>query len=480
MARPRTAHAPDPFITREFLLGNAAGRQLYHCHAAELPIIDYHNHLAPADIASDRRFANLTRLWLAEDHYKWRAMRANGIDERLVTGPADDRERFLAWAATVPKCLRNPLYHWTHLELSMVFGIDRLLGPDTAAGIWDECNARLAEPAFSARGLLARFRVQVVCTTDDPADRLEHHIAIAGDRSCRVQVRPTWRPDRAMGIDAPERFNAWVDALAAAADVHIGDFNGFLAALRARHDEFHRRGCRVSDHGLEHFPALAGSAAQAAQAFATARAGGALGVDDVERFRAFMLDEGARMDHARGWVQQFHLGPLRNTNSRLLRRVGADAGCDSIGDASFAVPLARFLDRLDSENRLAKTILYNLHPKDYPVLGTMIGNFQDGVTPGKIQLGAAWWFLDQKDGINAQLDAISNFGLLSRFVGMLTDSRSLLSQARHDYFRRVLCDRLGAEIERGELPADEALVGGLVADVCYRNAARYFDFGLNA
>jgi glucuronate isomerase len=481
MAGRRTTRstAQDVFITRDFLLRTEWAQALYHDHAERQPIVDYHCHLPPEDVAADTRFANLTQIWLKGDHYKWRAMRSNGIPERCITGDASDREKFQAWAETVPKCLRNPLYHWTHLELKRPFGIsDRLLGPQTAESTWKEANALLKKPEFSARGIMRQMKVAVVCTTDDPTDSLEHHIATAKS-GFEVQMRPTWRPDKGMAVESPERFNAWVDRLAAVSGLEIRDFDGYLAALARRHDFFHAHGCRLSDHGLETVPAAAYTERQIRSAFTRIRGGAALDADDQERFKAAMLYEGALLDHAKGWVQQFHIGPIRNNSSRMFRTLGPDTGFDSIGDASYAKPLARFLDRLDSDDRLARTILYNINPKENAVLGTMIGNFQDGSVPGKIQFGSGWWFLDQKDGMEQQLGALSNLGLLSRFVGMLTDSRSFLSYTRHEYFRRILCNLLGDEMEAGLLPRDLALLGGLVEDVCYGNAARYFDFGLD-
>ncbi len=465
-------------ITPDFLLRTPQARRLYHQHAASLPIIDYHSHLSPSDVAVDTRFANLTRVWLDGDHYKWRALRTNGVAEHLITGDASDRDKFDAWAATVPRTLRNPLYHWTHLELNRPFGInDRLLSPATAAGIWDQCNAKLATPAFSARGILTQMRVQVVCTTDDPVDDLASHQAIAAS-GFATQVRPTWRPDRGLMIDEPARLNPWLDQLAACTDVAIRDWDDYLAALRIRHAYFHAHGCRLSDHGLETMYAEDWDEAEVAATFAGARAGQRPSPEAGVRWKSALLHAWAVMDHAAGWVQQFHLGPIRNLNSRLMARFGADAGCDSIGDAHFARPLARFLDRLDRDERLAKTVIYNLNPRDNELLAAMVGNFQDGVTPGKIQFGAAWWFNDQRDGIERQLSALSNLSLLSRSVGMLTDSRSFLSFTRHEYFRRILCDVLGREMADGLLPDDDALVGQLVADVCYHNAASYFPFRL--
>jgi glucuronate isomerase len=475
-----TRSSKDVFITRDFLLRTKWAQALYHDYAAHQPIVDYHCHLPPEDVAADTRFTNLTHVWLKGDHYKWRGMRSNGVNERFVTGEASDWEKYQAWAATVPKCLRNPLYHWTHLELKRPFGIsDRLLNPDTAKSIWDDANALLKKPEFSARGIMRQMNVAVVCTTDDPTDSLEHHIATLKS-GFEIQMRPTWRPDKGMAVESPERFNAWVDKLAAVSNTDITDFDSYLVALRNRHDFFHANGCRLSDHGLETVPAADYTEKQIRSAFTRIRGGAALDADDQERFKSAMLHEGALMDHASGWVQQFHIGPIRNNSTRMFRTLGPDTGFDSIGDASYAKPLAKFLDRLDTDNRLAKTILYNINPKENHVLGTMIGNFQDGSVPGKVQFGSGWWFLDQKDGMEQQLNALSNLGLLSRFVGMLTDSRSFLSYTRHEYFRRILCNLLGDEMEAGLLPRDVKLLGGLVEDVCYRNAAGYFDFGLNA
>jgi glucuronate isomerase len=472
-----------PFIHANFLLDSKAARKLYHGYAANAPIVDYHCHLPPEDVAGDRRFRDMSDIWLGGDHYKWRAMRTNGIDERRITGDAPAREKFQAWAETVPKCLRNPLYHWTHLELNRPFGIhDRRLDGDSAENIWKRGNQLLASDGFSARGIMTRMNVAAVCTTDDPVDSLEHHLALAKEQaagsSFTCQMRPTWRPDKVLTIDDPVGFNAWIDRLSAAADTDISDLASLRLALAKRHAFFHAAGCRLSDHGLETIYAEPYSEAQVRSAFATARSGGTPDPLAVARFRSCLLYEGALMDHAAGWVQQFHLGALRNNNQRLFQALGPDKGFDSIGDFSYGQPLSRFLDRLDGSNQLAKTILYNLHPKDNEMLATMIGNFQDGSVPGKLQFGSGWWFLDQLDGMNRQLDALSSLSLLSRFIGMLTDSRSFLSYTRHEYFRRLLCNKLGDEIERGLLPNDLDLVGNLVLDVSYRNAAGYFDFGL--
>ena len=476
----RTRQAPSKaFIGDDFLLSTPQAVELFHAYAQQQPIVDYHCHLPPDRIASDQPFANLTDIWLGGDHYKWRAMRANGIDERLITGDAPDREKFAAWAETVPKCLRNPLYHWTHLELRRPFGItDKLLGPDTAQDIWDRANSKLARADFSPRGIMRQMNVKVVCTTDDPVDDLAHHQATAIS-GFDVQVRPTWRPDKGLLVDQPALFNPWLDRLSAASGIAIHTWEDFQAALANRHQFFHVAGCRLSDHGLDTVYAEDYSLAEIATIFAAARKGQAADPLATARFKSAMLFEGAVMDHAAGWVQQFHIGAIRNTNSRAALR-GPDLGYDSIGEADYAAPLARLLDRLDKNDRLARTILYNLNPRTNEVLATMIGNFQDGRTPGKMQFGSGWWFLDQKDGMEKQIDCLSNMGLLSRFVGMLTDSRSFLSYTRHEYFRRILCNKLGREMADGLLPNDIGMIGNLVADVCYRNAAAYFDFGLPA
>lgn len=461
------------------MLETGTARRLYHDVAALEPIIDFHGHLPPDQVADDHRFADLSEVWLAGDHYKWRAMRTAGVPERLITGDASPWEKFEAWAQTVPRTLRNPLHHWTHLELKNPFGVrDRLLGPDTARPIWDHANLLLATDDFSTQGLLRRFRVRVVCTTDDPADSLEAHVKHARQPAVATTLLPTWRPDRALAIEHPGPWNAWLDRLAARAGVDVVNLDDLRTALRARHDAFHELGCRLSDHGLETIHADAYTEPELRAAFGRARSGDVPSVEQAAKFRSGMLHELALMDHARGWVQQFHLGAQRNNNTRMLRSLGPDTGFDSIGDEPIARPLARFLDRLDSTDQLARTILYNLNPRDNEVFATMLGNFQDGSVPGKLQWGAAWWFLDQKDGIERHLDALSNLGLLSCFVGMLTDSRSFLSFSRHEYFRRILCNRLGDEVERGLLPNDVGLLSQLVRDVCFGNAQRYFNLPL--
>ena len=468
-----------PFLSEDFLLQTAAARRLYHDYAEAMPIFDYHCHLPVEEIATDRTFSNLTQIWLYGDHYKWRAMRANGVSERFVTGAADDWEKFAAWAATVPKTLRNPLYHWTHLELKRYFGITDLLNPDTARDIYDHASTLLQTPEYSTRAILTRMKVKVVCTTDDPTDDLAHHRTLEADPDFTVKVLPAFRPDKAIAVENPEAYNAYLERLAAVSGIPIANYDALLAALKARHDFFHQAGCRLSDHGLERPYAADFTPEDIGRIFAKVRRNDPPTPLEAEQFKTALLLDLARMDAERNWTQQFHFGALRNTNSRAFQGLGPDAGYDSIGDWPLAAPLARFLDRLASENRLARTILYVLNPRDNDLVATMIGNFQDGTVPGKIQFGSGWWFNDQKDGMQRQIDALSNMGLLSRFVGMLTDSRSFLSYPRHEYFRRVLCNLLGTDMEEGELPPDFDLVGGMVQDICYHNAVGYFGIDAN-
>jgi len=463
------------FIHSEFLLESAAARDLYHTCAEPQPIIDYHCHLPPRDLAEDRRFANLFEIWLEGDHYKWRAMRANGVDESLCTGSASPRDKFLAWARTVPACLRNPLYHWTHLELARYFGIHDLLDATTAPRVWEQANERLASDDLSARGILSRFNVKVVCTTDDPADPLTYHEQLA-QSGLTTRILPTFRPDRALDVHLPEVFGPWVDRLAATANVHIARFADLLDALSRRHQAFHDLGGRLSDHGLDQCHAAPCTDEQAAAIFDRARAGRAATAEEHRAFASQLMRFFGRLDAARGWTKQLHLGARRNGNSHAVRHIGRDTGYDSIGDWPQADLLGQYLDQLASENALPKIIVYNLNPADNYVVATMIGNFQDGRTAGKVQFGSGWWFLDQKEAMEWQMNALSNVGLLSRFVGMTTDSRSFMSYPRHEYFRRVLCNLLGRDMEAGEVPNDPALVGPLVEAVCHGNAKGYFGF----
>ncbi len=463
------------FITEDFLLDSKTASTLYHTYAEPLPIIDYHCHLSPKEVAENKQFENITQAWLYGDHYKWRAMRACGVHERLITGDSTDWEKFEAWAGTVPKTLRNPLYHWTHLELKRPFGIaDRLLSPATAKGIWEETSEQFSRPEFTTQGLMKQMHVEAVCTTDDPIDSLEYHEQYAHATNGATTMKPAFRPDKSMAVENGPVFLAWMKQLAAAADVDITHYASFMDALRRRHQYFHDHGCRLSDHGLETAYAEDYTAAEIAGIFEKVLAGGALAPLDILKFKSAVLYELGVMDHEKGWVFQLHLGAQRNNNSRMLRVLGPDTGFDTIGDFEVARPLAKFLDRLDTDDRLPKTILYNLNPRDNELMATMIGSFQDGSVAGKIQYGAAWWFLDQKDGITKQIEALSNNGVLSQFVGMLTDSRSFLSYPRHEYFRRLLCNILGGEMEKGLIPNDMDLVGGMVQDICYNNAKRYF------
>jgi glucuronate isomerase len=463
------------FLSEDFLLETDSARRLYHEYAASMPIFDYHCHLPVEEIAVDKKFTNLTRIWLNGDHYKWRAMRANGIDEHYITGGASDREKFQAWAATVPKTLRNPLYHWTHLELKNPFGIvDTLLGPDNADEIYDRCTEMLQRDNFSTRGLLEKMQVKVVCTTDDPLDSLDFHRQIAADTSFKTKVLPAFRPDKAMAVEDLAAFNSWVEALAQITDREIDSYGQFLKAIRMRHSFFHEMGCRLSDHGIEQPYSEDYTDTEVTAIFKKARAGESLSRAEVLVFKSAMLVELAILDADRDWTQQYHFGALRNVNSRGFQKLGPDTGFDSIGDFAMAAPLGKFLDRLERRNRLTRTIFYNINPKDNEMIAAMIGNFQDGKTPGKIQFGSGWWYNDQKDGMERQINALSNLGLVSLFVGMLTDSRSFLSYPRHEYFRRILCNLFGTDIENGELPADFELVGSTIKNICYRNAVAYF------
>lgn len=468
------AREPRPFLGDDFLLENEIAAELYHEHAAPCPIIDYHCHLSPADIASDRRFNDLTEIWLEGDHYKWRAMRAAGVPEHYITGPATAWEKFEKWAETVPATVRNPLFHWTHLELRRYFGIAETLSPRTARDIWEAANAQL--PALTPRAIFRKMNAAVICTTDDPTDDLAHHRAYRADAGPKpVGLFPAFRPDKAVVIQHPD-FITYMERLGAAAGISIRSLSDLFAALEQRMDFFEAQGCRVSDHGLDKLPAADFTRQQADAILQKKLSGQDLSPEEAEVFQAAVLHFVCTEYARRGWVQQFHLGALRNNNTRLFRSIGADVGCDSIGDFPQALGLTRFLDRLDREDQLAKTILYNLNPADNAVFAAMAGNFNDGRTPGKIQWGSAWWFLDQKDGMEQQINTLSNLGLLARFVGMLTDSRSFLSFPRHEYFRRILCNLIGRDVQNGELPADMPLLGALVEDICSHNARRYFEF----
>jgi len=464
-----------PFIHDDFLLTSKTAARLYHKYAENEPIFDYHCHIPPKDIAENRQFKNLFEIWLEGDHYKWRAMRSNGVAEKFCTGNATPQEKFNAWAETVPNTLRNPLYHWTHLELKRYFGISDLLSPNTAAKIWKQANAKLATPAYTTQGLLKKMHVKVVCTTDDPVDDLGYHRSFA-KQGHPTKMLPAFRPDKALTVNQPAAFNRWVEQLAAAANADINNFSAFLAALEKRHEFFHSQGCRLSDHGMNHCFADFCTEAVAAAIFDKARKGEVVSPAEHTQFASYLMLFFGHLDAKRGWTKQLHLGALRNNNIRLLTQLGPDTGFDSIGDFPQASTLAAYLNQLDSENRLPKTVIYNLNPADNYVFATMIGNFQDGTIPGKIQYGSGWWFLDQKEGMEWQLNALSNLGLLSRFIGMITDSRSFMSYPRHEYFRRTLCNLIGRDIKNGIIPDDEDLVGPMIKNICYTNAKNYMAF----
>lgn len=463
------------FIDENFLLNNATAEVLYHQFAKDMPIIDYHCHLPPDQIAEDKNFENLTQVWLYGDHYKWRAMRANGVSEEYITGNKSDWEKFEKWAETVPYTLRNPLYHWTHLELQRYFDVYDILSPATAKKIYEECTAKLQTPAYSVRNLLKKMNVVTVATTDDPIDDLVHHQKIKAD-GFELKVLPAFRPDKAMNADNITALNAYIAKLEKIYGAEIKTYAEYLKALKERHDYFAANGCVISDHGLEQLYAENYTQAEVAAIFDKISTGNILTSQEILQFKSALLHEFAVWDHEKNWVQQYHIGALRDNNTRLLKDLGPDTGVDSIGDFAQGAALSKFMNRLDATNQLTKTIIYNLNPADNELIATMIGNFNDGTVAGKIQYGSAWWFLDQKDGMIKQLNAISNMGLLSRFVGMLTDSRSFLSFPRHEYFRRILCNLLGEDIENGELPNDIAWVGKIVQDICYNNAKSYFNF----
>jgi glucuronate isomerase len=462
------------FLDENFLLQTETAQRLYHEYAKGLPIIDYHCHLPPNEIAGNLNFKNLTHAWLYGDHYKWRALRTNGVDESYITGNKSDAEKFEKWAATVPYTLRNPLYHWTHLELQRYFDTDEILSPDTAKKIYDECSAKLQTPEFAVQSLIKKMKVETICTTDDPLDNLEFHQQMAG--SDVAKILPTFRPDKAMNADDTQALNAYINKLEEVANVSISDYDSYLAALKTRHDFFAAQGCKVSDHGLEHIYAETYTNEEVKAIFDKIRSGQALLPGEILKIKSALLFQFAIWDHEKGWVQQFHLGALRNNNTRLLTKLGPDTGFDSIGDFSQAANLSKFLNKLDTEDKLTKTIIYNLNPADNEMMAAMIGNFNDGTVAGKVQFGSGWWFLDQKDGMIRQMNALSNLGLISRFIGMLTDSRSFLSFPRHEYFRRIVCNLFAEDIENGELPNDIEWTGKIIQDICYYNAKNYFPF----
>lgn len=469
------------FMNSDFLLDSEPARRLYHEYAADMPIYDYHSHLPINQIVEDARFRNITQIWLYGDHYKWRAMRACGVDEMFVSGkpvPASDYQRFEAWAGVVPQTICNPLYHWSHLELRRCFGIDTLLSSETARDIYDVCTEKLKSPAMSARSILRSQNVKILCTTDDPTDDLAGHRTLAAEE-WGVKVYPTWRPDRALFAEDP-RWGAWVDKLERMSGMRIASWNDFLGALQARHDFFHSLGCRISDYGIECPYAADYTEAEVANAFAKARGGTVLAGEELEKFRSALLFELMSMDAGSDWTQQLHLAARRNNSYLGFMAIGPDTGFDSIGDFPVGAALVRLLDHLENAGKLARTIVYTLNPSYNDMIASIVGSFMDGRTPGKMQFGTAWWFNDQKDGMERQMESLAAIGLISRFVGMLTDSRSFLSYPRHEYFRRVLCNMLGGKMERGELPGDFSLVGNTVKDICFYNAEKYFKLDLPA
>ncbi len=461
------------FMDENFLLHTKTAQTLFHEYAKNMSIFDYHCHLPVQDIAENKQFKNLSEVWLGGDHYKWRAMRSNGIEERFCTGDADDYEKFKAWAKTVPFLVRNQLYHWTLLELNRYFGINELLNPSAACGIYEKCSGMLHKEEFRARGLMQMMNVKAICTTDDPTDSLMYHKQIKNDSSFNIKVLPTFRPDKAMAVEKVEKFNEWVNTLEKASEISINDYMDFLDAIRKRHDFFHQMGCRISDHGIETAYAEDYTKSGIKTIFNKVRSRKELSLEEVLKFKSAMMVEFGIMDYEKNWAQQLHLGAMRNNNTLMFRKLGADIGFDSVGDIEIAVPLSRFLDRLHLMGKLPKTILYNLNPRDNEVLATMAGNFQDSSIPSKIQFGSAWWFLDRKDGIEKQINALSCTGLLSRFIGMLTDSRSFLSYPRHEYFRRILCNIIAQDVENGELPNDVKFLGHIIKDISFNNAVKY-------
>ncbi len=461
------------FMDDDFLLQTKTAKKLYHNHAAKMPIYDYHCHLPTQEIAEDKQYDNLGEIWLGGDHYKWRAMRTNGVAEEYVTGEQDGYAKFEKWAETVPQTLRNPLYHWTHLELKRVFGVEELLSPATAKEIFDRCTALLRTPEYSARNLMRKMNVKLVCTTDDPVDSLEYHKHLQQE-GFEIKVLPTFRPDKAAHLADPAAYREYIQTLENVSGICIKDFSSLVEAVDNRHEYFHSVGCRLSDHGVAYVPDAEASESELDATFKKVMKGKAVSAEDADAFLAAFLYEAGKMNHKRGWAQQFHVGVFRNNNSRLFKALGPDTGFDSIADYRQGPGLIRLLDRLDSSNQLAKSILYNINPADNELMATMIGNYQDGSCPGKMQFGSGWWFLDQKDGMEKQMNALSQLGLLSRFVGMLTDSRSFLSYSRHEYFRRILCNLLGNDVENGEIPADMERLGAMVENICYNNAVEYF------
>ena len=462
----------ESFIHNNFLLNNKTSEKLYHEYSANQPIIDFHCHLSPSMIAGDHQFNNLTQAWLAGDHYKWRSMRANGIDEEYCTGDASDMEKFKKWAGTVPSLAGNPLYHWTHLELARYFDIYDLLSTSTATEIYEKASFLLQTNEFSARSLIRKMKVELICTTDDPADNLEHHKKL--EDSFDIKVLPTFRPDNIIKTEDPEKFKTYILKLEQASGIEIKNFYTLIEAADRRHNVFHEAGCRLSDHGTDRFYFSDFTVKQIDKILKKLLKGENISNDDVEKYTTASMIELCKMNYRRGWTQQFHAGALRDNNARMFRKMGPDKGWDSIGNVQDAFKMAKFLSALDDTESLAKTILYNLNPADNEMMITMAGNFNDGSSPAKVQYGPAWWFLDQKNGIEKHLKDLASYGLLRRFIGMVTDSRCFLSYPRHEYFRRLLCNFIGEEVEKGLIPDDDELLKPLIEGISYRNAKDYF------
>ena len=464
-------------MDENFLLQTKTAQKLFHEHAKDMPIYDYHCHLSAKEIAEDIKFDNIGQAWLAGDHYKWRAMRTNGVSENYCTGDASDYEKFEKWAETIPMTIRNPLYHWTHLELQRFFNINSILSPNTCKEIYEKSSELLNSPEYSVRNIMKMMKVKIICTTDDPVDSLEHHQKIK-EGGFEVKVLPTFRPDKAMAVNKLDSYNEYMKKLIKVSKIKIRDFSSLIEAIDRRHGFFHDLGCRIADHGVEYLYAEEYALEEIDAIFSKVLSNKRISNLEINKFKSAFLYEAARLNNKRGWVQQFHVGPFRNNNTRMFKNLGPDTGYDSIGDFNQGASMVKFLDKLDETNELTKTIIYNINPRDNALIASMIGNFQDGTSPGKIQFGSGWWFLDQKDGMEAQMNALSNMGLLSRFIGMTTDSRSFLSYPRHEYFRRILCNLIGNDVENGEIPADMELLGKLVEDISYNNAVHYFGIEL--
>jgi glucuronate isomerase len=463
-----------PFINDNFLLNNKTAEKLFHKYSEYQPIVDFHCHLSPAMIAEDRQFENITQAWLEGDHYKWRAMRTNGVSEKFCTGDASYVEKFKKWAETVPFAAGNPLYHWTHLELARYFNITDLLSPASASEIYEKSSEMLRTKEFSTRSMIRRMKVEVVCTTDDPVDNLEHHLKMKG--SFEIKVLPTFRPDNVTKTEDPEKFSAYIQKLELASDTEINSFMALCEAIDKRHKFFHETGCRASDHGLDRFYFSSFTQKEIEKIFRALLKGENISTEESEKYKTAVMLELCRLNHKRGWIQQFHVGALRNNNARMFRLMGPDTGWDSIGIVQDPQKISKFLSELDSSDQLARSILYNLNPADNEMMVTMAGNFNDGSSAVKVQYGAAWWFLDQKSGMEKHLRDLSALGLLRRFVGMVTDSRSFLSYPRHEYFRRLLCNFIGEEVEKGHIPDEEYILKPMIEGISYKNAKEYFGF----